>query len=141
MQVRALKLDYSNILHIYSVFKSKDTVKAISYAAAKIWVSIFLLLNNFENIFSFTSIIRSSFTKFYRKIVSVISCLLLHLIWKNYVLYWDFDSKSWIVDFFTHEKIPQNIFSCQKFSVENNYFSNFKFFPAKFFWSFKIILS
>ena len=64
-----------------------------------------------------------SFSKFYGK-VGVKSWLLFHLIWKNYVLYWDFDSKSWIVDFFTrftHEKRPQNNFSCQNFSVENNY--------------------
>ena len=50
--------------------------------------------------------------------------LLFHLIWKNYIIYWDFDSKSWIVDFFTrftHEKTPQNTFSHQNFSVENNY--------------------
>ena len=36
-------------------------------------------------------------------------------------LHWDFDSKNWIVDFFTrfitHEKIPQNNFSCPNFSV------------------------
>ena len=47
-----------------------------------------------------------------------------HLIWKNYVLYWDFDLKSWIVDFFTRftrEKTPQNNLSSQNFSVENNY--------------------
>ena len=39
--------------------------------------------------------------------------LLFHLIWKNYVLYRDFDLKSWIVDFltrFTWEKTPQNNF-------------------------------
>ena len=29
--------------------------------------------------------------------------------------------KSWIVDFFTREKTPQNNFSSQNFSVENNY--------------------
>ena len=40
------------------------------------------------------------FSKFYGK-VGVISWFLFHLIWKNYVLYWDFDLKSWIVDFFT----------------------------------------
>ena len=60
------------------------------------------------------------FPIFYGK-VGVISCLLFHLIWKNYVLNWDFDSKSWIVDFFTrftHEKTPQNNFSHQNFSVE-----------------------
>ena len=62
-------------------------------------------------------------TKFYGK-VGVISWFLFHLIWKNYILYWDFDLKSWIVDFltrFTQEKIPQNNFSSQNFSVENNY--------------------
>ena len=40
--------------------------------------------------------------------------------------YWDFDLKSWIVDFFTRftrKKTPQNNFSSQNFSVENNYFS------------------
>ena len=51
-----------------------------------------------------------------------------HIIWKNYVLYWDFDLKSWIVDFFTRftrEKTPQNNFFSQNFSVENNYFNFF----------------
>ena len=65
-----------------------------------------------------------NFSKFYGK-VGVITWFLFHLIWKNYVLYWDFDLKSWIVDFFTHftrEKTPQNNFSSQNFSVENNYF-------------------
>ena len=50
--------------------------------------------------------------------------LLFHLIWKNYVLYWDFDSKNWIMAFFTRftrEKWPQNNFSGQNFSIENNY--------------------
>ena len=64
------------------------------------------------------------FSKFYGK-VGVISWFLFHLIWKNYILYWDFDLKSWIVDFFTRftrEKTPQNNFSSQNFSVENNYF-------------------
>ena len=64
--------------------------------------------------------LKSVFSKFYGK-VGVIFWLLFHLIWKNYVLYWDFDSKSWIVAFFTHKKIPQNNFSNQNFSVENNY--------------------
>ena len=64
------------------------------------------------------------FSKFYGK-VGVISWFLFHIIWKNYVLHWDFDLKSWIVDFFTRftrEKTPQNNFSSQNFSVENNYF-------------------
>ena len=67
---------------------------------------------------------KNNFSKFYGK-VGVISWFLFHLIWKNYVLYWDFDLKSWIVDFFTRftrEKTPQNNFSSQNFSVENNYF-------------------
>ena len=58
-------------------------------------------------------------------IVGIISWLLFHLIWKNYILYWDFDSKSWIVAFFTRftlEKRPQDNFSRYNFSVENNYF-------------------
>ena len=66
----------------------------------------------------------SSFSKFYGK-VGVIFWFLFHLIWKIYVLYWDFDLTSWIVDFLTRficEKTPQNIFSSQNFSVENKYF-------------------
>ena len=76
------------------------------------------------------------FSKFYGK-VGVISWFLFHLIRKNYVLYWDFDLKSWIVDFFTpftREKKPQNNFSSQHFSVENNCFlakkSNFQKFEG-----------
>ena len=67
------------------------------------------------------------FSKFYGK-VGVIFLILFHLIWKNYILYWDFDLKSWIVEFFTRftrEKRPQNKFSSQNFSVGNNYFSLF----------------
>ena len=67
--------------------------------------------------------VQTTFSKFYGK-VGVITWFLFHLIWKNYVLYWDFDLKSWIVDFFTgftQEKTPQNNFSRQNFSVENNY--------------------
>ena len=59
------------------------------------------------------------------KYFGVIYWILFHLIWKNYVLYWDFDLKSWIVDFFTPfiwEKTPQNNFSSENLSVENNYF-------------------
>ena len=39
------------------------------------------------------------FSKFYGK-VGVIFLILFHLIWKNYILYWDFDLKSWFADFF-----------------------------------------
>ena len=71
---------------------------------------------------------KAYFSKFYGK-VGVIFWFLFHLIWKNYVLYWDFDLKSWIGDFFTRftrVKTPQNNFSSQNFSVENNYlFLNF----------------
>ena len=49
------------------------------------------------------------FSKFYGK-VGVISWFLFHLIWKNYVLYWDFDLKSWIVDCFTKEKHHKTTF-------------------------------
>ena len=63
---------------------------------------------------------KNYFSKFYGKVGSI-SWVLFHLIWKNYVLYWDFDLKSWIVDFFTREKTPQNNFPGQIFSVENNY--------------------
>ena len=48
--------------------------------------------------FNFQYVWNTSFSKFYGK-VGVISQLLFHLIWKNYGLYWDSDSKSWIMDF------------------------------------------
>ena len=69
------------------------------------------------------------FSKFYGK-VGVISWLLFHLIWKNYVLYWNFDFKSWIVDFYTRffmsetsEKIHNSTFRV-KISVLTVIFSN-----------------
>ena len=68
----------------------------------------------------FSCLFRHVFSKFYGKI-GVISWWHFRFIWKNYVLYWDFDLKSWIVDFlthFTHEKTQQNNFS----RIENNYF-------------------
>ena len=49
-------------------------------------------------LFSTNSIIKCFFFKFYGK-VGVISWFLFHIIWKNYVLYWDFDLKIWIVIF------------------------------------------
>ena len=54
------------------------------------------------------------FSKFYGK-VGVISWLLFHFIWKNYVLNWDW-IELWIFhSFFTRpKKIPQNDFSRQK---------------------------
>ena len=73
------------------------------------------------------------FSKFYGK-VGVIFWFLFHLIWKNYVLYWDFDLKSWIVDFFTRftrEKTPQNNFSSQNFSVENTVIPRFTCLPLQ----------
>ena len=75
----------------------------------------------------------SIFSKFYGK-VGVIFWFLFHLIWKNYVLYWGFDLKSWIVNFstrFTQEKTPQNKFSSQNFSVENNYLAGIIFSKEK----------
>ena len=60
------------------------------------------------------------FSKFYGKVVSYLGYFSISF--ENYVLYWDFNSNSWIVDFFTHftcEKTPQNNFFCH--SVENNY--------------------
>ena len=66
---------------------------------------------------------KQSFPNSMEKYLGVISWFLFHPIWKNYVLYWDFDLKSWIVDFFTRftrEKTAQNNFSSQNFSVENN---------------------
>ena len=75
-----------------------------------------------ENNFYITYITPTkTFPKFYGK-VGVISWLLFHLIWKNYILDWDFDSNSRIVDFFTRENTPQNNFFRQNISVENNYF-------------------
>ena len=72
------------------------------------------------------SILDIYFSKFYGK-VGVISWSLFHLIWKNYVLYyteiltrkvelWIFSNR------FNCERTPQNNFSSQNFSVENNYF-------------------
>ena len=76
------------------------------------------LLNSELDKFSWN---RFDLQKFY-----VISWLIFHLNWKNYILfYWDFDSKIWIVAFFTryftHENLPLNSFSSQNFSIENNY--------------------
>ena len=71
--------------------------------------------------------LKTIFSKLYGK-VGVIIWFLFHLIWKNYVLYWDLDLKSWIVDFFTRftcEKTPQYNFSSQNFSVENNFAFHF----------------
>ena len=63
-----------------------------------------------------TTFCKNSFN-FYLRFIWYLK-LLFHLIWKNYVLYWDFDLKSWIVDFFSLdsqcENIPQNSFSSQK---------------------------
>ena len=87
------------------------------------------------------------FSKFYGK-VGVISWLHFHLIWKTYLLYWDFDLKSWIMDFFTHSRknTSFNNFSGQNFSVENNFsntvrdiflvFPNFSTFRRKLFSSY-----
>ena len=61
------------------------------------------------------------------KIVGVkIKLFFLHE--KNYVLYWNFDEKSWFAHFFTHftcEKILQIHFSLQNFSVVNNFTYHF----------------
>ena len=65
------------------------------------------------------------FSKFYG-IIGVLSWLLFHVIWKNYVLYAEILTRKVELCFFftrfTHEKSPQNNFSCQNFGVENNYF-------------------
>ena len=45
------------------------------------------------------SCLKFFFSKFYGKL-GIISCLLFHLIWKHYILYWDFDSKSLNCGFF-----------------------------------------
>ena len=65
-----------------------------------------VLLYNLRNL----DTIINNFSKFYGK-VGVISWFLFRLIWKNYVLYQDFDLKSWIVYFltcFTREKIKKH---------------------------------
>ena len=65
------------------------------------------------------------FSKFYENEVGVISWFLFHLIWKNYVLYWDFDFEKLNCGFFHSfhsRKKPQNNFSSQHFSLENNCF-------------------
>ena len=62
------------------------------------------------------------FPKFYGKVILV--TFPSHLKKITFYLYRDFDSKSWIVDFFTsftREKTLQNNFSHQNFSVVNNY--------------------
>ena len=41
---------------------------------------------------------------------------------KKLRIYWDLDKKSWIVNFFTREKTPQNNFSSQNLSKECNFF-------------------
>ena len=43
------------------------------------------------------------------------SQILFHLIWKHYVLYWDFDLKSWIVDFYTCFTRVENNYYCTIF--------------------------
>ena len=48
------------------------------------------------------------------KKVSYLSYFSISLIWKNYILNWDFEEKSWIVDYFPHEKTPQNNFLKKK---------------------------
>ena len=56
--------------------------------------------------------VKYNFSKFYGN-VGVIFWFLFHLIWKNYVLYWDINLKSWIVDYFftpREKKTPQNTF-------------------------------
>ena len=84
------------------------------------------------------------FSKFYEK-VGVISWLLFHLIWKNYVLYWDFDWKSWIVDFFTHftheKKTTKQLYvekSEQKFFLLHKILHS-KLLPLLKFWLEKLI--
>ena len=65
--------------------------------------------------------IEHNFSNSYGK-VGVIFWLLFHLIWKNYVLYWDFDLKSWFVDFFhsfhswknTTKQLFLSKFQCRK---------------------------
>ena len=51
-----------------------------------------------------------------------------HIIWKNYVLYWDFDSKVWIGDFFPllhsltrikHHKTNFHINQCRKYKYSS----------------------
>ena len=58
------------------------------------------------------------------------SWLFFHLIWKNYVLYWwDFDTKSWIVDFLTHctRKNTRKQLLSSKFQCRNSYFLHWNF--------------
>ena len=65
-----------------------------------------------------STLLQTYFYKFYGR-VGVISWLLFHLIWKNYFIYWDFDSKSWIMDFFTRfhswKKTTKQLFLCTIF--------------------------
>ena len=56
----------------------------------------------------------SFFSQILWKKVSYLSYFSISLIWKNYILNWDFEEKSWIVDYFPHEKTPQNNFLKKK---------------------------
>ena len=92
----------------------------ISFLTSKMYAKIYVILNSGSEIKKINSK-KVFFTKFYGK-VGVISWLLFLLIWKNYVLNWDFDSKSWIVDFFhsfhswknTTKQLFLSKFQCRK---------------------------
>ena len=103
----------SLVSHIHSFYK-KDSSFFLLYD------KLIIQTNSILEPATVNSVQVIDFSKFYGK-VSVISWFLFHLIWKNYVLYWYFNLKSWIVDFFTRftrEKTPQQLsqskFQCRK---------------------------
>ena len=63
-------------------------------------------------------------SKLYGK-VGVISWLCFHLVLENYILYWDFDWKSWIVDYFfhyvSHERFGWNFTSSSRKKSQVSY--------------------
>ena len=103
----AKQLIHKFVLHFFSYFR-----------ALWGWIGRDRSVSNYISFYGIISMIsewakdvESRKKKFFQNLwkVGVISWLLFHLIWKNYALH----SKSWIVDFFTREKTPQNNFSRQ----------------------------
>ena len=76
------------------------------YVCTKSLVSMYYFPNSMEKLASYLSYFSISFEKI------------------TFYMYWNLDSKSWIVDFFTRftiEKTLQNNINRQNFSVKNNY--------------------
>ena len=122
--VNITEFEKKNLLTQRTIQLNKDQTQILLFQSIRFmniyfyslqWNTLYLV--SFEFFWLHMDII---FSQIYGK-VGVKSWLLFHLIWKDYILHWDFDQKSWIVDYiagFTHEKTPQNNFSFQNFSVE-----------------------